>query len=317
MVPYEAEVFDGYLEPDPSDSGQFFSTEAESSATSLLLVSPSVSAMLGAPDPNFMRSPTQVTGNFVSDPELQGFDQFEIESLDWAQYLHDHMEMEFEVNLFDVDPAWIENTYQISDNPLSRNTHQAQLMLAGDSPTTEGGTLDTEDLLPDSETEFDQVQEASIISEACSSTSTSRSRWPKVLWLVSACNIMSSTTLRPKVPQELPTTGMIKGVVKKGNKWTCETRVMKKRRQKNSKYSKVWLGTYETPVQAARALDVGKFFFCAKKNKNFYDPRSKSILEGFFSHLVSQPLEVLVINVKKLAQHYGLYGPPGIHNLVI
>jgi hypothetical protein len=277
--------------------------------------------MLGAPDPNFMRSPTHVTGNFVSDPELQGFDQFEIERLDWAQYL-DHMEMEFEFNLFDVentDPAWIENTYQISDNALSRNTHQhqPQLMFAGDSPSTEDGTLDTEDLLPDSETEFDQVQEAATSSEACSSTSTTRSRWPKVLWLVSACNIMSSTTLTPKVPQELPTTGVIKGVVKKGNKWTCETRVMKKRRKENSKYSKVWLGTYETPVQAARALDVGKFFLCAKTNKNFYDPRSKSILEGLFSHLVTQPLEELVMNVKKLAQHYGLYGPPGIHNLVI
>lgn len=124
MVFYEVEVFDGYLELDFFDFGQFFSIEVESFVMSLLFVFLLVLVMFGVFDLNFMCSLIQVIGNFVFDLELQGFDQFEIESFDWVQYFYDYMEMEFEVNLFDVDLVWIENMYQISDNFLFCNIYQ-------------------------------------------------------------------------------------------------------------------------------------------------------------------------------------------------
>lgn len=111
------------------------------------------------------------------------------------------------------------------------------------------------------------------------------------------------------------TRNVLKGVMKKKDRYVCETRIMMKmQKKKNKLIRKVWLGTYKTQAQAARALDVGKFFFNSKETKSFYNPDSETILSNL-SYLLAQPLEELVGNVKKLAKHYGENG--SLQNLTL
>lgn len=101
---------------------------------------------------------------------------------------------------------------------------------------------------------------------------------------------------------------VLKGVMKKKDRYVCEMRVMMKlQKEKNKSIGKVWLGTYKTEAQAARALDVGKYFFNSKEVKSFSDPNSETILSKL-SYLLAQPLEELVESVKKLAKDYGENG---------
>lgn len=108
---------------------------------------------------------------------------------------------------------------------------------------------------------------------------------------------------------EANSSNVFKGVMEKKGKYVCEMRVMKKiQLEKKKIIKKVWLGTYQTQAQAARALDVGKYFFNAKETKTFFDPNIESMLSTLGQQLLAQPLEVLVVNVKKLAKHYGNHG---------
>jgi hypothetical protein len=66
-----------------------------------------------------------------------------------------------------------------------------------------------------------------------------------------------------------------------------------------------------------RALDVGKYFLCAKKNKTFSNPKSKAVLSPFEDHLQALPLTELVETVTKMAKHYGEKGslPQNLNDL--
>ncbi|KAG0627483.1 hypothetical protein M758_2G204400 [Ceratodon purpureus] len=149
--------------------------------------------------------------------------------------------------------------------------------------------------------------ETNLVPSAANRSASVRCRWPNFVWLVCACNRFSNAaaaaaaSLRAKVPQ---TRNVLKGVMKKKDKYVCEMRIMKKmQKEKNKLIDKVWLGTYKTEFQAARALDVGKFFFNSKDIKGFSNPNSETILSQL-SYLLAQPLDELVKNVKKLAKHY-------------
>jgi hypothetical protein len=90
------------------------------------------------------------------------------------------------------------------------------------------------------------------------------------------------------------------------NKHSCEIRISKKI-PRDGRYlkEKAWLGTFATLAERGRALDVGKYFLSAKKNKTFSDPNSKAVLAAFEDHLQALPLSELVEAVTKLAKHYG------------
>ena len=113
---------------------------------------------------------------------------------------------------------------------------------------------------------------------------------------------------------QVRTRKVLKGVMKKNGKYACEMRIKTKmQKEKNKPIRKVWLGTYQTQAQAARALDVGKFFFNGKVIKTF-NPNSEAVLSKV-SYLLALPLEELVKKVQKLARHYGENG--SVQNLVL
>lgn len=111
---------------------------------------------------------------------------------------------------------------------------------------------------------------------------------------------------------------MLEGVATKENsrkrstklKYQCEIRISKKLIPKHVKYSKgkAWLGTFGTPDQKGRALDVGKFYLCTRKKKTFHDPNSEAILSAIEDHLRALPLPERVEKVMKLAKYYGEKG---------
>ena len=57
-------------------------------------------------------------------------------------------------------------------------------------------------------------------------------------------------------------------------KWKVEMRI-------KSDGKKVWLGSYKTPKQAARANDAGKFFFSTTVESNYSFPKTPGILLPF------------------------------------
>lgn len=132
------------------------------------------------------------------------------------------------------------------------------------------------------------------------------------MWLIRACHRFShaaTASLRAKVPEAPNINYVFKGVMEKRGKFVCETRVMKKiQLEKNKIIKKVWLGTYQTRAQAARALDVGKYFFNAKETKTYFDPNTERMLSTLSTQLLAQPLDLLVLKVKQIAQYYGTHG---------
>lgn len=111
-------------------------------------------------------------------------------------------------------------------------------------------------------------------------------------------------------------TDRFKGVkIKKGSvdKWTCEIRISTKI-PKDIELSKrkLWLGTFATPYQAAKALDVGRYLLSVKKfhtpPEKFFEthPQTFEKLKKFKERLRAQPLTAkLLQRVKDLAEHYG------------
>ncbi|KAG0612385.1 hypothetical protein M758_6G023200 [Ceratodon purpureus] len=131
--------------------------------------------------------------------------------------------------------------------------------------------------------------------------------WPGYVRVVCACNRFKSKI------------DMLKGLSKRGThgkrkrsaetaKYSCEIRISKKI-PRDDKYlkEKLWIGTFATPAQKGRALDVGKYFLCTKKKKTFFDPKSEAALSAF-KDLQALPLTELVETVIKLAKHYGENG---------
>jgi len=112
---------------------------------------------------------------------------------------------------------------------------------------------------------------------------------------------------------------LFKGVKKKKNadKWTSEIRISKKiRKDDNFKKSKLWLGTFDTPEAAARALHVGRFLLSEKKKKKKqtdnianFDQNSKIILSRCKDSLREKTLNAdLLQEVWELANVYGKNG---------
>ncbi|KAG0612382.1 hypothetical protein M758_6G022900 [Ceratodon purpureus] len=93
------------------------------------------------------------------------------------------------------------------------------------------------------------------------------------------------------------------------SKFSAEIRISKKIPTDGKHLKKkAWLGTFATPAQKERALDVGKYFLSAKKKKKFSNPESEAILSAFENHLQQLPLTELVEAVTKLAKYYGEKG---------
>lgn len=151
--------------------------------------------------------------------------------------------------------------------------------------------------------------ETNVVPPDVSRSSTS-SRWQNFVWLIRACHRFShaaAASLRAKVPEA--NINVFKGVMEKKGKFVCETRVMKKiQLEKKKIIKKVWLGTYQTQAEAARALDVGKYFFNAKETKTFFDPNIETMLSTLSQQLLAQPLDLLVVKVKQIAKYYGIHG---------
>jgi len=102
---------------------------------------------------------------------------------------------------------------------------------------------------------------------------------------------------------------VFKGVMEKKGKFTCEMQVGKKIQLEEKKIIKeVWLGTYQTQAQAARALDVGLYLCNAKETKTFFDPYTETMLSTLSQQLLAQPLDLLEVKVKQIAKYYGTHG---------
>lgn len=105
-----------------------------------------------------------------------------------------------------------------------------------------------------------------------------------------------------------------KGVIRRPNgRFSCEIRIAKEMVTDESyRKGKVWLGTFRTRFQAARALDVGKLFFSRKKRKNYHNPETEAKLLIFKENPGVETMKEMVEYVQELAKLYGENGtvPP-------
>lgn len=70
---------------------------------------------------------------------------------------------------------------------------------------------------------------------------------------------------------------------------------------------KVWLGTFPTKMQAARAYDVGRMF-CSKRARGFNFPASEGILSILKHVILKLPLSDKIKAIKEVAKEYGETG---------
>ncbi|KAG0561314.1 hypothetical protein KC19_9G054500 [Ceratodon purpureus] len=150
--------------------------------------------------------------------------------------------------------------------------------------------------------------------------------WPDCVRVVCACH-----SCKPKIDmlkgssKRVPIRSVIGSVARSEyrkrkripytcNRFCCEIRISKKI-PRDGKYlkQKAWLGTFATPAQKGRALDVGKYFLCTKKKKTFFDPKSEAALSAF-KDFQALPLTELVETVVKLAR---LYSEKGSMSIVV
>jgi hypothetical protein len=90
-----------------------------------------------------------------------------------------------------------------------------------------------------------------------------------------------------------------------GKIWVAEMRLTTKRN--GPKAGKVWLGSFFTPEEAARAHDAGRMF-CSKAARSFNFPESKSILTPYEDAINQLPIPQKKEAIQMIAKQYGETG---------
>ena len=90
-----------------------------------------------------------------------------------------------------------------------------------------------------------------------------------------------------------------------GKIWVTEKRFTT--RTNGPDAGKVWLGSFYTPEEAARAYDAGKIF-CSKAARSFNFPESQSILEPYTDAVNQIPMPERKKIIQKIAEQYGETG---------
>ena len=90
-----------------------------------------------------------------------------------------------------------------------------------------------------------------------------------------------------------------------GKIWVAEIRLTTKTNGADA--GKVWLGSFYTPEEAARAYDAGRMF-CSKAARSFNFPESQSILEPYTDAINQLPIPEKKEIIQKIAQMYGETG---------
>lgn len=98
---------------------------------------------------------------------------------------------------------------------------------------------------------------------------------------------------------------IFKGIFPRKNgmevKWVTE-------RLRSPDGKKVWLGSYKTPEQAARAFDAGKFFFSTVVESDYNFPETPGILLPFINLMDQLPVSEQMSTLQQLATYYAEMG---------
>ena len=90
-----------------------------------------------------------------------------------------------------------------------------------------------------------------------------------------------------------------------GKMWVAEIRRTTKTFGRDA--GKVWLGSYLTPEEAARAYDAGKMF-CSNKARSFNFPDSQSTLAPYKDWINQLPMPEQKKAIQDIAKQYGETG---------
>ena len=85
------------------------------------------------------------------------------------------------------------------------------------------------------------------------------------------------------------------------SKWATE-------RLRSPDGNKVWLGSYKTPEQAARAFDAGKFYFSTTVESDYNFPETPGILLPFINLMDQLPVSEQMYALQQLATYYADMG---------
>jgi hypothetical protein len=99
--------------------------------------------------------------------------------------------------------------------------------------------------------------------------------------------------------------GIRKRKKESGKIWVAEIRMTTKTNGPDA--GKVWLGSFFTPEEAARAYDAGKMF-CSKRVRSFNFPESQSILAPYTEVVNQFPIPQKRKTIKMIAKQYGETG---------